>query len=538
MITIIHLSDTHFGYDYVGRSLLRMRRFWKTEDKQLIHSLQEAIRKIQPDYVIHTGDIVNKATKRNFAKAAAKLRSVLGNAGVDIKRRVLVIPGNHDVKIFAKEDKFWGRLAAFNGFLKAFFDEPDYRSRKPNFVIDDTERKIWFFCLDSTLKEKRGLAEGEVGVGQWDWFQNKLVNLTRLHPDHESFIKIVAIHHHPHAIRAGGQEQFMHLLDAGKAEEMFKACGVSLVLHGHKHYPHHKTITYEGDGLQHYTVIGAGTATCPFLEEQSGEGNSFNVLKIKPSANLFSLERWKAGTDKEYRPIPNPTTFPIFQASPDGYRIRQSIAINRIHDLNGACSVTHERRGIIVDTQGAELRTLVFGMGGTAQQAKLSSLDIDDEAISGVSFELNGERQKKGYFTLRSSLRQGSDPIDLWFTYEMTNGFCMRLADYKAYYPESELNEESVSMDIVHPCDQMTLVVEFPRKYLVKPRFRGIDRNRAEVKLEPPRASFSADPLGNRYTLVVRRPNLQNIYSIYWQVPESTSFMRADRFEATPHASS
>ena len=86
----------------------------------------------------------------------------------------------------------------------------------------------------------------------------------------------------------------MQLLDSGKAIEMFQSFGINIVLHGHKHYPHVMTIPYENEGEQHYTVVGAGTATCPFLEEQSGEGNSFNVLTIKPTSNLLSIQRWKA----------------------------------------------------------------------------------------------------------------------------------------------------------------------------------------------------------------------------------------------------
>jgi predicted MPP superfamily phosphohydrolase len=85
-VTIVHLSDTHLGHDYVVRSLLRKRLYWRTEDDALLRNLENALREIQPDFVIHTGDVVNKATESNFSHAAQRLRSLFANAGIDVKK--------------------------------------------------------------------------------------------------------------------------------------------------------------------------------------------------------------------------------------------------------------------------------------------------------------------------------------------------------------------------------------------------------------------------------------------------------------------
>jgi len=520
-ITLVHLSDTHLGHDYVVRSLFRKRLFWRTEDEKLLRNLEKALRQIQPDYIIHTGDVVNKATERNFTKAAKRLRAIFGNAGIDVKKRVLVIPGNHDVKLLAREEEFWGRLGGFNSFLRWFFDESDYRARKPNFVTVDVDRGIWFFCLDSTLKEQYQFAEGEVGSGQWDWFANKFDSLTKLHTDHERFIKIVAIHHHPHPIRAGGQERFMQLLDAGRAIELFENFGVNLVLHGHKHFPHVHLHHYGEGGSQHYTVLGAGTATCPFLEEQSGEGNSFNVLKLKPASNVLSIQRWKANNDKEYVPIlPQPILHPVFPPSRTGYRIAQSRAINQIRDASGTCLVTHQRLGLMVDRTDVELKNMAFGMTGTPVVSELTYFQYDEDNIHSVIYEVNEKVRKEGYFVLRRPLRQGSDPMDLWFTYELKGGFCMRRSEFHNFYPGDDSYEESVEVEVVHSCDQLTLVIEFPRGYQVAPRTRVVDQNSVEIPVEGRLFSFQPDKLANRFSLVVRKPKLQHKYSIRWQVPD------------------
>ena len=517
---IVHLSDTHLGRDYVLRSIFRKRLYWRTEDEKLLASLQTAIRDLHPDYVIHTGDVVNKDTKHNFTHAAARLYQLFSNAGVDVKERVLIIPGNHDVRILAEEDENWGRLAGFARFLKLFFHESDFKSRRPNFVVKDFDRHIWFFCLDSTLKDRYGMAEGEVGGGQWTWFKNKMDTLIKLHPDHDRFTKIVALHHHPHPIRAGGQEQSMQLLDNGRAIEMFQAYGVHLVLHGHKHYPHITPQHYGQIGEKHYTVIGAGTASCPFLEEQSGEGNSFNFITIKPSSNLLSVQRYKANTDKEYMPVfDKPLLLPLFQASHSGYRISRSRAINLILDADGTCLVTHQRMGIVVDRRDFELRKIAFGMGADSPDAEITDFVYDKSAVSELEDEDHQKSRWNGYFTLRRPLSQGSDPLDLWFTYRLKGAFCMKRTDYARFYPRQTDGEESVDVTVVHPCDELEIVVQFLPGYAVEPIPRAIDHNGQKQSTDGPLFRISLDELANRYTLQVKRPVLQHRYSIVWQVP-------------------
>src|SRR5712692_2432527 len=92
---ILQISDLHFGNDFILRSLWNLRWPWNTEDPQIITALHNAIKEVDPAYVIVTGDVVNKCTRRSFRHASAILRTVFANAGIDIKKSVLVIPGNH-----------------------------------------------------------------------------------------------------------------------------------------------------------------------------------------------------------------------------------------------------------------------------------------------------------------------------------------------------------------------------------------------------------------------------------------------------------
>lgn len=517
-ITIAHVSDVHLGNDFFWRSAYRRRWYRNTEDEALLKGLENALRKVNPAYVVLSGDLVNKCRKANFRHAAERLRTLLTNAGIDIRSRVLVIPGNHDVRLFPKDDEVFKRLKEFYYFLQDFFAEENLRARKANFVLVDVERKLAFYCLDSTLKKKKGLAEGEVGIAQRDWLQDKHDELKKLRPDFDTFVKIAAVHHHPHPIEAGGQEQFMQLLDAGRVINVFQNLEVNIVLHGHKHFPH--SLKHYYDDGRHYTVLGAGTATCPFVEEQNGEGNSFNVLKLYPTANLLEVQRWKANNDKEYVPhFPDPLRFPLFKPSDNGYKMEEFRAITRVQDLAGTCTVTHKRLRLVVDRRDFELRNIAFGMSSSTPSGEIFDFAYDQVEISQVNFETQDKDRYAGHLVLHHALRQGSDPVDLWFTYSMRGSLCMQRAEYAKYYPGKTDFIESVDIQVIHPCDLLTLVVEFPKNYRVDPRPRIEDQNAMadDLKASPP--SFQRDSLDNTYTLIAHKPKLRHVYRIVWEVP-------------------
>jgi 3',5'-cyclic AMP phosphodiesterase CpdA len=514
--TIAHVSDVHLGNDFFWRSTYRRRWYRNTEDPKLLEGLQNALRKIKPAYVVLSGDIVNKCRTGNFRPAAEKLRKLFADAGISVKDQVLVIPGNHDVRLFPRSDEVFQRLKEFHYFLKEFFSEENVRARKSFFRIVDPGRKLVFYCLDSTLKVHKGVAEGEVGIAQRDWLREENEELKKLRPDFDTFVKIGVVHHHPHPIEAGGQEQFMQLLDAIRVINLFQEVEINIVLHGHKHFPH--SLKHYYDEGRHYTVLGAGTATCPVVEEQSGEGNNFNVLTIFPTANLLEVQRWKANNDKEYVPyFPEPQQFPLFKPSDKGYKMEEFRAITRVVDMEGTFSVTHKRLRLVVDSPGRELRNIAFGMS-SAPNGEILDFEYDHASIASVKYENKLKTIYEGQLVLHQVLRQRADPIDLWFTCTVRGSLCMQRAKYTEYYPGKIEPIESVDIHVVHPCDLLTLVVEFPKNYRVEPRPAMQDQNSSEFDLKSHPHQFRKDATDNSYTLTVHKPKLHHIYRIVWEV--------------------
>lgn len=73
---ILHLSDPHFG----------------TEQPELVSALRQLCLQLQPEAVVVSGDLTQRARKKQFAAAKGFLES-LGCP-------YLVVPGNHDIPLF------------------------------------------------------------------------------------------------------------------------------------------------------------------------------------------------------------------------------------------------------------------------------------------------------------------------------------------------------------------------------------------------------------------------------------------------------
>lgn len=93
MRTIAHLSDLHFG----------------REDPALIPVLLEDIRGASPDIVVVSGDLTQRARRREFAAA----RSFLNR----ISFPLLVVPGNHDIPLFDVVRRFARPLHRYRCYI-------------------------------------------------------------------------------------------------------------------------------------------------------------------------------------------------------------------------------------------------------------------------------------------------------------------------------------------------------------------------------------------------------------------------------------
>src|SRR5213075_2025073 len=95
-LTILHLSDLHYGNDSKWWAIWNKRGYNRRPSAGVIKGLEGLIREIRPNYVIISGDFVNKAKQPCFSETALFLRDLFLNSGINIQEQLLVVPGNHD----------------------------------------------------------------------------------------------------------------------------------------------------------------------------------------------------------------------------------------------------------------------------------------------------------------------------------------------------------------------------------------------------------------------------------------------------------
>lgn len=245
MRTIVHLSDLHFG----------------RTDPALIEPLLATVRASRPDCVVVSGDLTQRARAAEFRQARAFLDRLPGPQ--------LVVPGNHDVPLYRLWERWVDPLGNYRRFINAEI-ETAFIDSEIAVVGVNTARAL-------TLKS------GRINAAQIDSIQRRIAALP------PELTKIV-VTHHPFDL-PDAPDQVDLVGGARQAMAGFARCGVDLLLAGHLH------TAQAGDTSGRHELPGyaalavqAGTATST---RGRGETNSFNVLRIEPSAVAVERHCWQ-----------------------------------------------------------------------------------------------------------------------------------------------------------------------------------------------------------------------------------------------------
>jgi 3',5'-cyclic AMP phosphodiesterase CpdA len=227
---LLHVSDTHFG----------------TERPQVLEALVTLSLQQQPDLVVLSGDITQRAGTDQF-HAARAFTSRLGAP-------VLAIPGNHDIALLNVITRLfnpYGRyIAAFGADL-----EPVYSSRD-----------LLVVCVNTTRRYRH--IHGELSDMQINQVAALLSNART------EQLRVVVVHQPIAVARA---EDAHNLLRGHKrALQRWAAAGADLVLGGHIHLPYAMRVP---DLERPLWVVQAGTAVSRRV--RPGVPNSVNVIRWK-----------------------------------------------------------------------------------------------------------------------------------------------------------------------------------------------------------------------------------------------------------------
>jgi len=245
--TLVHLSDLHFG----------------RVDETLLVPLINRVGEIDPDVVVVSGDLTQRARSGQF-KAAREFLDAL-------PKPQIVVPGNHDIPLHNVFNRFVRPLDKYRRYITDEL-EPAYIDQEIAVLGVNTTRS-------ATIKD------GRINAEQIASLQSRLRTL-------QAHVVTIVVTHHPFDLPAHYGEG--HLVGrAPAAMQMFAEHRVDLLLAGHVHASH------SGDTTMRYRfgdyaalAVQAGTATST---RGRGETNSFNVIRIaSPRSITIELYGWDA----------------------------------------------------------------------------------------------------------------------------------------------------------------------------------------------------------------------------------------------------
>ncbi len=240
MLTLLHISDLHFGRPY---------------SSQVGDAVLKSAAELAPDAVVVSGDFTQRARRDQFEQARDFLNKL-----PEVPK--IVVPGNHDVPLY--------RLT------KRFLDPHElYRE----YIQEDLNR-VWHLddavivALDSTAP-RRAISNGRITRDNLEFCEQAFANVD---PSHA---KIVVAHHH--FIPAPDYMHDQTMPKAKRAMNRFIDLGVELILGGHLHraYIGNSLDVYPGKHRERGAIIvQCGTTTSRRGRGRERQKNSFNLIKI------------------------------------------------------------------------------------------------------------------------------------------------------------------------------------------------------------------------------------------------------------------
>jgi 3',5'-cyclic AMP phosphodiesterase CpdA len=240
MLTILHISDLHFGPPFVahvGESVIR------------------AAHELRADVIVASGDFTQRATREQYAEARAFLDRLP-------HMPVIVVPGNHDVPLYRVFERIFAPYELYREYISR---ELDTVHRLENAVI---------VALNSTAP-LRAITNGRITTRQLEFCAEAFSDVPG------GVARMVVAHHHfaPAPDYEGGEV----MPKAKRAMDCFADLGVEMVMGGHLHraYIGNSLDLYPGRDREHgLIIVQSGTTTSRRGRAREREKNSLNLIRV------------------------------------------------------------------------------------------------------------------------------------------------------------------------------------------------------------------------------------------------------------------
>jgi len=257
---LLQVSDAHFG----------------TERGNVVAALQQLVREQRPDVLLLSGDITQRATRRQFTAA----RAFVDALGVP---QVIAIPGNHDIPLFNLAARV---LWPYARYRRAFGDDLE-----PCFANDD----LLLLALNTTRWYRH--VDGELSGAQ---IERVARHLERAPP---MCWRLIVVHQPVAVTDPGDAHDLLHGHEA--ALQRWSEAGADVVLGGHIHLPYVVALHQRRPTLPRpLWVVQAGTALSRRVRVEAP--NSVNLLRIDAAGGAgadrgrqLTVERWDCAADAQ-----------------------------------------------------------------------------------------------------------------------------------------------------------------------------------------------------------------------------------------------
>ena len=256
MTTIFHVSDLHFGRPSVPAQ---------------IEAIEHLIRLDKFDVVAISGDLSQRSRVGEFHRAQVFIRDA------EQVSRVIVVPGNHDVKWWRAPLGVGDKAQMYANYMKFISTnlEPVLRLPGATFVGLNTSQGVTPRTLTWNVRDISII--GDLRAEQFDAAEDAFAKS----PSTDA--RVIVMHHNP---MKGELSQRHGLKRTKKILGRFAMMGVDLVLCGHDHQESVHYIEHTKKG----TVIStAGTVS---NRSRGGRPSSVNEIRIGPSTIDVTTRIW------------------------------------------------------------------------------------------------------------------------------------------------------------------------------------------------------------------------------------------------------
>lgn len=266
-LTVLHTSDYQVGRPYLPRAA---------------DAMIELAHEVQPDVVVASGDLTQRAKRREFEEA----RALLERFG-DVP--LVTTPGNHDVPVYRTLERL---TAPFRNWRR-FSGDPE---------LDSVTRvKGATFVALNSAEPLRAIVAGRLRGRQMAFAHEAF----RQAPpgDH----RIVVVHHHFVPVPGGGAGR--PLSGAAELLREFEGMGVSAILGGHVHQLHFNSSTELTGSRRSVPVLSTGTTTSRRGRGPEAAANTLCVLRFSADDVTVTPYRRPVG-GSAFEPLEE-RTFPL-----------------------------------------------------------------------------------------------------------------------------------------------------------------------------------------------------------------------------------